>query len=177
MKRLLLLPLFITLTFCSSAPKFSESDLKAPFVNNRIDIENCYRQALKINPDIKGTLELKFLVNEDGKAYKTLYRKTNSTISNKILNVCIKRAVEKWQFPKGKEMEIVYPFHFEKKGSQLSSESISQENTIEAAAPSDKKLIIIQDNTDSSETSAPLQQEESENESPKEDSDNSPIFE
>lgn len=98
---------------CSSKT-ISPDDLKAPFIDNRAEIDNCYQKVLKKQPDLSdGKVEMKFLINEEGKTYKTIYLK-RSTLESKLLNACIKKVVSTWQFPKGQKVEVVYPFQFER---------------------------------------------------------------
>jgi hypothetical protein len=117
----------LVLASCSSTPAPSAAELKAPFIDNKSEIEACYEKVLKKQPDLgAGTVELKFLINEEGQTYKTIFLKKKSTLQSKLLNACIKKAVATWQFPKGKKMEISYPFQFEQKTAEagpLSDES------------------------------------------------------
>lgn len=119
----------LVLSNCSST-KVSSQDLKAPFIDHRSEIESCYAKVLKKEPDLGGGVaELKFLINEEGQAYKTVFLKKKSTLNSKLLNACIKRTVATWQFPKGQKLEVVYPFQFEVANANLSDES----NTAPAA--------------------------------------------
>lgn len=136
----LVLPLILMTSACSSTPEVSEDELRAPFTENKADIDNCYMKAQEKNPDLTGVLELKFLINEDGKAYKTVFLKKRSTINNKALNVCLKRLVQSWQFPSGKAIELVYPFQFEKEGSKSAEAAVDGENkteSVESTAPAE----------------------------------------
>lgn len=121
------LAVFILLGFvtgCSTSSDVSSSDLKAPFSQNKAQIESCYEKVAKKQPDLgNGSVELKFLINDEGKAYKTIFMKKHSTLSNKLLNACLKKVVQGWQFPTGKSIEVVYPFQFEKSTASLSNES------------------------------------------------------
>jgi hypothetical protein len=112
------------LAACSSTTEVSTEKLKQPFADNRSQVDACYVKVMKKQPDIgEGTVEMKFLINEDGNAYKTVFMKKRSTLSNKLLNACIKKVVHSWQFPSGKALEVVYPFQFEKQSTTLSPES------------------------------------------------------
>lgn len=140
MKMIHLLALSLIALFiggCSSTPDVSEDELRAPFSENKAEVDKCYAKAQDKNPELAGVLELKFLINEEGKAYKTVFLKKRSTINNKALNVCIKRLVHSWQFPAGKAIELVYPFQFEKEGSKNAETATSGENSTEPvdAAP------------------------------------------
>ncbi len=118
---------------CSTSSEVSPGDLKAPFTQNKTQIESCYEKVAKKQPDLgNGTVELKFLINDDGKAYKTIYMKKNSTLYSKLLNACLKKVVHAWQFPTGKALEVIYPFQFEKTTSSLSNESGSKSTGVSA---------------------------------------------
>lgn len=69
-----------------------------------------------------GTVQLKFLINEEGKAYKTIFMKKKSTLSNKLLNACLKKVVHSWQFPSGKAMDVTYDFNFEDTAKAIDNE-------------------------------------------------------
>jgi hypothetical protein len=105
----------------------STQDLRAPFTDNRSEIDSCYTKVMKKQPDIgEGTVEMKFMINEEGKASKTIFMKKRSTLSNKLLNACIKKVVHGWQFPQSNAaVDVVYPFTFEKQMASLGSESQS----------------------------------------------------
>ena len=119
--------IFLALAFtisCSTSSQVSSEDLKAPFAQNKGQIESCYEKVAKKQPDLgNGTVELKFLINDEGKAYKTTYMKKRSTLYSKLLNACLKKVVHSWQFPTGKAIEVIYPFQFEKATASLSDES------------------------------------------------------
>lgn len=132
-----LLSLFVV--SCSTTSEVSTQDLRAPFTDNKSEIDNCYTKVMKKQPDIGGgTVEMKFMINEDGKATKTIFMKKRSTLSNKLLNACIKKVVSNWQFPSGKALDVVYPFNFEKQSSIGSSETPSNRKAA-APAPAPKK--------------------------------------
>ena len=118
-----LLAVFL-ISACSTSSDVATGDLKAPFSENKAQVESCYEKVAKKQPDLgNGTVELKFLINDDGKAYKTIYMKKRSTLYNKMLNACIKKVVHTWQFPTGKSLEVIYPFNFEKSTASLGGES------------------------------------------------------
>lgn len=120
---------------CSSTEEISTDDLRAPFVEHKTEIDNCYLKVMRKQPDIgEGTAEFKFMINEEGKAAKTIFMKKRSTLSNKLLNACIKKAVHSWNFPSGKAVDVVYPFTFEKPASSLGSESTAAKPAAKAAA-------------------------------------------
>jgi hypothetical protein len=107
---------------CATTATPTATELRAPFIDNKSQIEACYEKVLKKQPDVgAGTTELKFLINEEGRAYKTIFLKKKSTLQSKLLNACIKRVVSSWQFPKGKKIEVVYPFQFETAKSAAAS--------------------------------------------------------
>jgi hypothetical protein len=140
---------------CSTSSDVATGDLKAPFSENKAQIESCYEKVAKKQPDLaNGTVELKFLINDDGKAYKTIYMKKRSTLYNKLLNACLKKVVHGWQFPTGKSLEVVYPFNFEKSTANLGGES--QKTTPSAASEESSKssdLDVIDNSPKEDETS------------------------
>lgn len=130
-----LLSLFVI--SCTTTSEVSTQDLRAPFTDNRSEIDNCYTKVMKKQPDMgEGTVEMKFMIDEEGKANKTIFMKKRSTLSNKLLNACIKKVVHGWQFPQGKALDVVYPFTFEKQMASLGSESQSNRK---ASAPAPQK--------------------------------------
>lgn len=128
---------------CSSTEEVSTDALRAPFMEHKSEIDNCYLKVMRKQPDIgEGTAEFKFLINEEGKAHKTIFMKKRSTLSNKLLNACIKKAVHSWNFPSGKAIDLVYPFTFEKPATSLGSESTASKPAAKPApapAPTAKK--------------------------------------
>ncbi len=137
MKNLGLLALAVLMFVgCSSTEEVSTDALRAPFVENKTEIDNCYLKVMRKQPDIgEGTAEFKFMINEEGKAAKTIFMKKRSTLSNKLLNACIKKAVHSWTFPSGKAIDVVYPFTFEKPASSLGTESTAAKPAAKPAAP------------------------------------------
>lgn len=124
----LLAALSFFMVSCSTTDEVPTDDLRAPFSDNKGQIDNCYKKVMKKQPNIgEGTVEMKFAINADGNAYKTIFMKKRSTLSNKMLNACIKKVVHSWQFPTGNAIELVYPFAFTKQMSSLSSESQASE--------------------------------------------------
>lgn len=155
-KWLLALSIAGILVGCSTSSEVSTSDLKAPFTQNKAQVESCYEKVAKKQPDLgNGTVELKFLINDEGKAYKTIFMKKRSTLSNKLLNACLKKVVHSWQFPTGKSIEVVYPFNFEKSTSSLSNESESGKPTTGVSSDSEKQsdLDVIDTSPKEDETS------------------------
>jgi len=103
----------LALTGCSSGPSTS-SDARALFEQNKSQTDSCYQKVSKKEPDLgTGTVELKFQVGDDGKSHKTLFMKKKSTLSNKMLNACLKKVVSSWDFPAGKATDVIYDFNFE----------------------------------------------------------------
>ncbi len=141
---------------CSTSSDVSTDDLKAPFTQNKAQVELCYEKVAKKQPDLgNGTVELKFLINDEGKAYKTIFMKKRSTLSNKLLNACLKKVVHSWEFPKGKSIEVVYPFNFEKSTSSLSNESGASKPTTGVSTDDEKPsdLDVIDTSPKEDETS------------------------
>lgn len=125
MKHLLVLSLaaLTALSGCTTS-EVSSASLRAPFADNKAQTDACYQKTLKKQPDMgSGTVELRFAINAEGKATKTTFMKKKSTISNKLLNACLKKVVHSWQFPEGKAIDVNYAFLFEDPNAELSSES------------------------------------------------------
>ena len=110
------------LAACTTTSEGSTEALRAPFADNRSQIDGCYTKVMKKQPDIgEGTVEMKFLIDDEGKAKKTIFMKKRSSLHNKMLNACIKKVVHSWSFPaSGKDLEVVYPFTFERSSASLS---------------------------------------------------------
>lgn len=141
---------------CTSSPEITAESLKAPFADNKAQTDACYEKTLKKQPDLgTGTVELKFLIGDNGKAYKTIFLKKRSTLTSKLLNACLKKVVHGWQFPEGKALEVVYPFHFEGLGNNESQTAESTESTPPASTDEPKKQseMDIIDNSPQDETS------------------------
>lgn len=155
---------------CSSTTELSTEDLRAPFAKNKDQVDSCYTKVMKKQPDLgEGTVEMKFLINTEGKAYKTIFMKKRSTLSNKLLNACIKRVVHGWQFPAGKGVDLVYPFNFESQSGSFGSDTASAKPVEPAAAkkaaPADPKsdsvdLDVIDNSPQSDDLDAPSNDEE-----------------
>ncbi len=128
---ILLAALSLSLTYCSSSPDTSPEGLRAVIGENKIQTDACYQKVLKKQPDLgSGTVQLKFLINEEGKAYKTVFMKKKSTLSNKVLNACLKKVVHSWQFPTGKSTDVTYDFNFDN-GSGESAGEPDQQNDLD----------------------------------------------
>ncbi len=133
---------------CSTSSDVATGDLKAPFSENKAQIESCYEKVAKKQPDLgNGTVELKFLINDDGKAYKTIYLKKRSTLYSKLLNACLKKVVHSWQFPTGKSLEVIYPFNFEKSTASLGGESQKSSGSSKDAVEGKSSDLDVIDNS------------------------------
>ncbi len=114
-------------TACSSTPDNSPEGMKAIFGENQSQTDACYQKVLKKEPDMGGgSVQLRFMINEEGKAYKTKFLKKKSTLNNKLLNACLKKVVHSWQFPTGNAMDIVYDFSFASSEPEASEEPEKQ---------------------------------------------------
>jgi hypothetical protein len=165
MKNLFFMALSVVLVVgCSTSSDVSTGDLKAPFTENKAQIESCYEKVAKKQPDLgNGTVELKFLIDENGKAYKTIFMKKKSTLSNKLLNACLKKVVHGWQFPTGKSIEVIYPFQFEKATTSISTDSPSAKTATGVSSDATEKqsdLDVIDTSPKEDETSGDEEDEE-----------------
>lgn len=76
-------------------------------------IRYCYEKALLAEPTLAGRVAVGFKIKADGRVVKVTI--DESTLKNKQVEGCIKRAIQRWRFPKpagGGVVEVKYPFAF-----------------------------------------------------------------
>lgn len=74
-------------------------------------IQRCYLNALKANPQLKGRIEVTWMINADGRAESVQI--TEDTVKDGSVTSCIKSVVSRWRFPKPEDPGIVaFPFIF-----------------------------------------------------------------
>jgi len=74
-------------------------------------IQRCYLNALKTNPQLKGRIEVTWMINADGRAESVQI--TEDTVKDGGVTSCIKSVVSRWRFPKPEDPGIVaFPFIF-----------------------------------------------------------------
>lgn len=75
------------------------SDAISRVVNKHKDaIENCYRKEARLNPNLKGSVEVQFTISPDGKVGQV--RIVNSSLRSKKVESCISRIIRRWRFQK-----------------------------------------------------------------------------
>jgi hypothetical protein len=79
---------------------------------NESQVRFCYEQGLHANPDLKGRVEIKFLIAPTGAVQNSVVAKTE--IGNPVAQ-CIANAVRRWTFPSpegGGIVSVTYPWTF-----------------------------------------------------------------
>lgn len=61
-------------------------------------VNNCYKKELRINPNLKGSISVRFTIDPTGKVRQV--RITNSSLRNKKVESCISRVIKRWRFQK-----------------------------------------------------------------------------
>jgi len=89
-----------------------EADIQRVVAARQSGITYCYEKELAADPELNGKVTLQWRIGIDGKVMKVLIE--NSTLSNKNVEGCMMRNVERWIFPKpeGGVCVIRYPFVF-----------------------------------------------------------------
>lgn len=79
---------------------------------NESQVRFCYEQALHSNPDLRGRVEIRFLIAPTGAVQSSVVAK--SEVGNQVGN-CIAQAVRRWTFPApegGGIVSVTYPWTF-----------------------------------------------------------------
>lgn len=79
---------------------------------NESQVRFCYEQALHANPDLRGRVEIRFLIAPTGAVQSSVVAK--SEVGNQVGN-CIAQAVRRWTFPApdgGGIVSVTYPWTF-----------------------------------------------------------------
>jgi hypothetical protein len=87
------------------------SEVDAVVKENLSQIRFCYNRGLRSNPSLQGKVVSNFTIGGDGKVLQS--RIKNSTLSELIVEDCIKQRVASWNFPKprgGGQVVVSYPF-------------------------------------------------------------------
>lgn len=76
------------------------------------EILECYKQSLRVRPEIEGEIGLKFLIGPQGKVKASMI--ASDTIGDQALRACLTDGAKTWQFPKpkGSMVEVVAPLRF-----------------------------------------------------------------
>jgi hypothetical protein len=87
--------------------------LQSTIKTNQPTIEKCYDNYLKIDPDAKGKMVIKWVISEKGGVSEITVEK-NPFNDDSVFN-CIAQDMKNWQFPrpdKGLEAVVTFPFLF-----------------------------------------------------------------
>lgn len=94
----------------SSATAFSDKhDSKKRIEKNQAEFRACYNEALKTNPDLHGSLTLKWDINETGKVVKA--EAVNSTFNLPQMETCMIEHLKKIRFAPAPAAQIVHASH------------------------------------------------------------------
>lgn len=106
------------LTASIKADKFETSGSLSPEViraivqKNLRKIKFCYNRELGKNPDLKGKVEIEFVIGKEGRVTK--YKVRSSTMNNDAVESCVLKKIRRFRFPKPSKgtVTVVYPFVF-----------------------------------------------------------------
>jgi TonB family protein len=76
-------------------------------------IKACYQKGLQSNPDLQGTVKVKFLIQPSGQVGGAKIE--DSSLGNASVEDCVMSNVKSWRFPQAKgggSTTVVYPFRF-----------------------------------------------------------------
>ncbi len=79
-------------------------------------IKACYQKGLQANPELEGSITVKFLIQPTGSIGAA--KVENSSIGNSSVEECVLTNVKAWRFPQastGASTTVVYPFRFSSK--------------------------------------------------------------
>jgi TonB family protein len=82
------------------------------------EVQACYEQTLKSEPNLKGKVLVAFEISPTGTVTTASIQAADGTITNAAMNKCVVGAVQSWQFPKPKgdgNVKVTYPFIFDSK--------------------------------------------------------------
>ena len=89
-----------------------EKDITRVVNSRQRGITYCYEKELARNPELQGKVTMSWRIGLDGKVVKVLV--ASSTLGSKSVEGCMKRAIQRWRFPKpeGGMCQIRFPFVF-----------------------------------------------------------------
>jgi outer membrane biosynthesis protein TonB len=102
----------------SKEPGRSTQDIQAIIVGRRDEARACYDKALAAHPGIEGDLDIKWVIDPEGKVTDASVDTTKSTILEPSVGNCIIEVIKKVKFAasaKGYETRAHYPFNFHPK--------------------------------------------------------------
>ena len=96
--------------------KKSREDIRLTILPHLKEVRNCYKDSLKINPELEGKVLVEFTIDDKGTVEEAKFNKAKSTLHDDKFQSCFIDALKAWKFPassQGKKMLITLPFHFE----------------------------------------------------------------
>lgn len=72
------------------------------------EVRHCYTQGLAANAGLSGRISVRFVIARDGSVASAEI--AESTVADEGVESCIAHSVERWRFPAGAEVTVVYPF-------------------------------------------------------------------
>lgn len=75
-----------------------------------VQIRSCYERLLKWNPDLEGKLTVRISIDAEGNVKQV--QLLADTFPDRRVGQCAQATIQRWQFPPGKEVQVVYPFIF-----------------------------------------------------------------
>lgn len=73
----------------------------------------CYERQLSVTPDLNGKLNVKFIINSQGKIDTVEF--TDNSLKNLEVEKCMQQQIARWSFPQpknGTKVQVSYPFLF-----------------------------------------------------------------
>lgn len=87
--------------------------VQAVILSHTIEIDACYKKALKHNPKLEGNVTTDFTILQNGKLATFKIKKT--TLHSKLVEACVARIFRKMDFPTGSQpMDVIYTIKFDK---------------------------------------------------------------
>ncbi len=76
-------------------------------------IRHCYEQGLKKNPNLEGTVKVRFVIGQEGSVSRA--EDDGSNLADPAVVRCVVKVVQNLAFPRpaGDEVTVRYPFHFQ----------------------------------------------------------------
>lgn len=106
------------------------------------EVRSCYNAGLARVPSLTGRVSIYFLISQHGKVASSVV--SSSTLGDESVETCIARAVQRWQFPKPPDSDMVaveYPFLLDPGGPAPSPEFHSHWRPGDPSQPNDEKWI------------------------------------
>lgn len=91
--------------------KLDKAEIRSTVRANIKDVRTCYTKGLTKDPELKGKVEINFVISHSGKVPTSVVQ--SSTLADAEVGKCIARAAKKWKFPApdgGGNVVVTYPF-------------------------------------------------------------------